>query len=423
MHPSHQHASEFAERQPFYYGWVVLVVAAIAMTATLPGRTHGLGLITEPLLEDLHLDRVTYSALNFWAILIGAAFCWPVGRLLDRFGCRIVLTLVSALLGLVVLLLTLCETPAALFIVLTLIRGLGQGALSVVSLAIVGKWFVRRLPTAMGVYAVLLAIGFIAATLGLGAAVQEHGWKQAWGGLGVVLLVGMAPLAWLLARNSPETCGLPPDGTFGADSNSGDVDMSLLETLRTPAFWVFSSATALFGMLWSAITLFNEAILREHGFDARTYYLAMALLTAGGLVANMVVGWLAMRWPLGRLLGLGMFVLAAQLVAFPGVRTFPAVVLYSLGLGAAGGFITVVHLTFYGRAFGRRDLGQIQGAAQVLSIFASALGPWLLAVWQEKTGSYDTLFVPAGIFAVVLGVGAWAVPLPRRLPELKPSPA
>jgi hypothetical protein len=27
------------------------------MTATLPGRTHGLGLITEPLLADLGIER------------------------------------------------------------------------------------------------------------------------------------------------------------------------------------------------------------------------------------------------------------------------------------------------------------------------------------------------------------------------------
>ena len=37
---------------PFYYGWVNLLVAALAMVGTLPGRTQGLGLITEPLLTD-----------------------------------------------------------------------------------------------------------------------------------------------------------------------------------------------------------------------------------------------------------------------------------------------------------------------------------------------------------------------------------
>ena len=31
----------------FYYGWIVLGVAALAMVGALPGRTQGLGLITE----------------------------------------------------------------------------------------------------------------------------------------------------------------------------------------------------------------------------------------------------------------------------------------------------------------------------------------------------------------------------------------
>ena len=52
------------------------------MVATLPGRTQGLGLITEPLLADLHLDRLTYASINFWATLIGAAFC-PVEPAID----------------------------------------------------------------------------------------------------------------------------------------------------------------------------------------------------------------------------------------------------------------------------------------------------------------------------------------------------
>ena len=39
-----------------YYGWIVLLVAAAAMVGTLPGRTQGLGLITEPLLADLGIE-------------------------------------------------------------------------------------------------------------------------------------------------------------------------------------------------------------------------------------------------------------------------------------------------------------------------------------------------------------------------------
>src|SRR3954453_153053 len=79
--------------------WVHVAVAALAMVATLPGRTHGLGLITEPLLADLGLDRVAYAQVNLWATLLGAAFCLPGGWLIDRLGLRVVLAGVLAALG------------------------------------------------------------------------------------------------------------------------------------------------------------------------------------------------------------------------------------------------------------------------------------------------------------------------------------
>src|SRR5689334_20114999 len=77
-------------------------VAAAAMVATLPGRTHGLGLITEPLLADLGLGRVPFAALNFWATIVGAAFCFPAGWAVDRLGVRLSLSAVLLALGAVV---------------------------------------------------------------------------------------------------------------------------------------------------------------------------------------------------------------------------------------------------------------------------------------------------------------------------------
>jgi hypothetical protein len=46
---------------------------------------------------------------------------------------------------------------------MTLTRGHGQSALSVVSLALVGKWFARRLNYAMAIFSLLVGFGFIAA--------------------------------------------------------------------------------------------------------------------------------------------------------------------------------------------------------------------------------------------------------------------
>src|SRR5687768_3752722 len=69
-------------------GWINVFVAAVIMLATLPGRTQGLGLITEPMLLDMRLDRVSYANINLWATLIGAIVCLPIGRLFDRAGLR-----------------------------------------------------------------------------------------------------------------------------------------------------------------------------------------------------------------------------------------------------------------------------------------------------------------------------------------------
>src|SRR6476619_1888174 len=69
-------------------GWINVVVASVIMLATMPGRTQGLGLITEPLLRDLQLDRVSYATINLWATLLGAVVCLPIGRVFDRFGLR-----------------------------------------------------------------------------------------------------------------------------------------------------------------------------------------------------------------------------------------------------------------------------------------------------------------------------------------------
>src|SRR5438477_10811469 len=68
--------------------WVNVVIAALIMLATLPGRTQGLGLITEPMLRDLRLDRVVYANINLWATLLGSLGCLPAGWLFDRFALR-----------------------------------------------------------------------------------------------------------------------------------------------------------------------------------------------------------------------------------------------------------------------------------------------------------------------------------------------
>ena len=399
-------------RLPFYYGWVNLGVAALAMVGTLPGRTQGLGLITEPLLRDLQIGRVAYAQINLFATLIGAVFALGVGRLIDRFGGRAVLTVVSAALGAVVLWMSGASGVAAVAVLITLTRGLGQSALSVVSITIVGKWFVRRLNAAMAVYTVALSVGFMAAFPSVGAAVTAYGWRAAWAGVGLAVLLGLAPLGWLLVRRSPESCGIEPDGEGKTEKGEGG-GHTLWQALATPAFWVFGLSSAVYGLIASGIALFNESILAERGFDAGVYYRSLVVVALTSLAGNFLGGWLASKWRMNRLLTLSMVLLACSLLALPHVRTEAHVAAYAVVMGVAGGFVIVIFFSFWSLAYGRRHLGRIQGAAQALTVVASAVGPLLLAECVTRTGSYAAMFYLLALAVSALGLWAWFVTLPR----------
>lgn len=400
--------------RPPYYGWFVLLVASAAMVGTLPGRTQGLGLITEPLLRDLSMDRVTYAGLNFWATILGSAGALGIGHFVDKYGSRVVLVLVSIALGVVVGCMSATTTAAGLAIWLTLTRALGQSALSVVSLAIVGHWFVRRVDTAMAVYSVTMSVGFMIAFPAVGAIVQASGWRAAWMTIGIALVAGLAPLAWMVVRRSPESSDLLPDGdrpVEAATNGATDSRARVLDGHRwdvavlTPAFWVFAAGTALYGLVASGIGLFNESVLAERGFGPQVYYQALVVTAMTGLGGNFVGGWLASRMRLTTLLAIALCMLALALALLPQVLTLPHVMIWASAMGAGGGLVMVLFFTVWPRAFGRRDLGRIQGLAQALTVLASAVGPLLLAWCLELTGSYSTVFA---ILAAVIGCTAVA---------------
>jgi MFS family permease len=402
---------------PFYYGWAHVFIAALAMVGTLPGRTQGLGLITEPLLRDLQIDRVHFARINLWATLIGALFSVGVGRLIDRFGSRIVLTVVAVALASVVLGMSAAQNVAAIAILITLTRGFGQSALSVVSITMVGQWFVRRLNLAMAIYTVALSIGFMLAFPLIGAIVLANGWRTAWWIVGLALLLGLVPLALLLVRRSPESCSIQPDGAPAAGVNESATDYTLSQALSTPSFWVFGIASAVYGLIASGIALFNESILAERRFDAATYHRSLVIVALTSLVGNFLGGWIASKWKMNRLLALAMLLLAGSLAALPHVSTQTHVAIYAAVMGLAGGFVIVIFFSFWSAAYGRKHLGKIQGAAQALTVIASALGPLVLAETVSRTGSYAAIFYLLTVVVIVLALLAWIVRLPGAMAE------
>jgi MFS family permease len=389
------------------YRWVMLFLAAMAMVGTLPGRTQGLGLVTEPLIADLQISRIDYAQLNLWATLAGSLFAVGIGRFIDRLGARVVLATVAAALGVVVCVMSSAESFWSLAIAVTLTRGLGQSALSVVSLAMVGQWFTRGIDTAMAVYSIVLSIGFMIAFPVVGSLVQTKGWRSAWFSVGLALLVALVPASLLLARQASSVHDVHNVHTAH--------NVHWREAIRTPAFWIFSIGAALYGLVASGIGLFNESILAERGFGPDVYYQTLIVTAMTALMGNFGGGWLATKMSLTNLLAISMLVLAAGLAALPHLTTIGQVMAWATAMGLGGGLVMVLFFSVWPRIYGRAHLGRIQGAAQAMTVLASAVGPLLLAACIEWTGSYAGMF---NILAAVIGLAAFSAlitPLPASL--------
>ncbi|XZE46505.1 MFS transporter [Pirellulaceae bacterium SH467] len=393
------------------WGWLPIVIGAMAMTATYPGRTHGLGMVTEPLLQDLHLDdpagRVFFASLNFWGTILGASFCLPVGWLLDRVDRRAVLTGNMILLGLAVMWMASVESWQALFVGILLSRGLGQSALSVVSLSIVARSFSRKhLGVAMALYAVLAMPFHLLLIQGVGIALTDYQlpWRSVWSCVGIALLI--LSLSSLLLGGQKH-----PDGIEDPTSKEGGA--SLRMALQTPAFWMFSCTIALWGMIYSGVALFNVDIFRERGFDEKTYFQVLTWISIIAVASKFLFGWMVNFVSLSKLLAISLSVTSLSLAGLPWATHTWHAFLYGTAIGLASGAVALLFFATWAKLYGQRELGKIQGVAQMLTVLASASGPLVFSFSKQWTSSYTSIFQTLSAVMFVLAIAAWLTPIPH----------
>lgn len=377
--------------------WTQVIAGSFLMLATLPGRTQGLGLITEPLLADLQLSKASYAHINLWATLLGSLLCLPVGLWLDRRGPRLITGLLLVGLAAVVWAISAYPSPPPqsvvmqLFGLILLTRALGQSALSVVSIGVAGSAFRQGRSGAAAGYTVLLSVLFMVAFGVLGQVIRTSGWRHAWADVAVALLV-FIPLILILPKKIHKEESL-------ATSEEG---FTLAESLRQPAFWLYSAGIALFAGLQAGIGLFNEALLAERGFDRETYHHFLAGTAIIALIGQGLGG--GTRWmPLRRWLGLALIVQAAGLAAFSIITGLGQLWTLASIMGISAGIITVAFFAIWPEIFGKRHLGRIMGVAQTLTVLASAIGPLLLERGAAFTGSFSRSLLIAAPLSLLLG--------------------
>ncbi|MBM3966679.1 MAG: MFS transporter, partial [Planctomycetes bacterium] len=344
------------------------------------------------------------------ATLIGSAFCLPIGWLFDRYDRRWVLAINLLLLGCVVLGMSQVTDLQMLSVTIMLTRGLGQSALSVVSISIVAKSFpAQRLGLAMAWYAILSALFHLALINGVAWAFTFEGvtWRTVWFGIGIAL-VTLSAAAMLLPRIT-----LPNEQREAPTGASALTGYTLKESLRTPAFWTFSLTISLWGMIYAGVSLFNEDIFRERGFDRGLYFRVLSEVTIVAIASKFFFGWMVNYVSLNRLLALCLFVTALSLAGLTRATEEWHAYAYGIGLGIASGAVALLFFAAWGKMYGMRELGQIQGAAQMLTVFASAAGPLVFSLAKRESNSYSTVFLSLAVAILFMAIASILTPLPH----------
>lgn len=417
--------SRLVERSPVPYAWIVLAAAVVASMLTVPGQTVGVSVFLDKIIADLDVERSTVSLLYTAGTLAGAAALPLVGRFIDVRGPRLAVGLITGAFALACLFMAGVGGLVSLAIAFVLLRGLGQGSLSLVSLHVVNLWFVRRRGLAIGVTGLGMAFATAVFPAGLETLIGNVGWRG--GYVALALLVGLValPLGVTFFRGHPERYGARPDGGRAApdedEAAARETNLDLPAARRTGAFWFLTLGDAFTAMLSTGLVFHHYDILAQSGFDrlaAASVFLPFGIVTA---IANLGTGALLDRMPPRYLLAGMLFVQGATAVL---VGWLPAWLLLGYGvlLGTAQGMKGTITGSAYAYYFGRRHIGAIKGLATTLSVAGTAVGPVVLSFGKDLAGSYVPALLLAATPVLLLGVASlWL--RPPRAAEAAPAAA
>lgn len=421
-----------------YYGWWVLF-AAIGASAFVSGVGNWtLTILISPMSDDLGWSHAQILGALTVAGFSGAVISPLVGRIVDRYGARIVIT--SSLLGLGLGLVFTARVQMIwqFYALYALVLGLSSSAVSRVGAqAIASNWFIRKRGMAFGAIMAGSTISGVAFTLVSQAVVEHWDWRMVWMVLGLAILVVPLPFAWLVIRRRPEDIGLMPDGAVSKPatleegvrsdsratvSQAADDGWTLREATRTRTFWLLNGGLLLIGFPSFSIIVVMHPYFTELGVSAGEAARLVSFYAISSFIGALVWGMVLQHWPVRVMLVPATLVYGVAVSLFVVLGRFGTVpLLYFsillLGLGIMG--ISQIGNQVWADYYGRKEVGAIIGLSNLVRTVPLALGPLLAASIHDSLGGYPPAFI---LFAALCFTAAFGF-LFARPPQVTSLPA
>jgi MFS family permease len=407
-------------QQNFKSAWWVVFGSVLGLTVgNVTVLQFSTSVLMKPIIEESGWNRGMMSA----AVMLGsisAAIATPVaGRLIDRHGIRRVTLTAITLFALAIAAMWLAPAAPAAFLAMFALMGLfssGQAPLPYAK-AIAAAFDRRR----------GLAMGIAMTGVGLGAALvpwltqrylDRLGWRGAYVALGVTVFAIAFPAVGLFVG---DVSGALREVRGRQVQGLGLCGLEAGEAVRSPHFWKLAVVFLCIPIVANGTIAHLVPLLTDRGLPEN-----QAVAVFSGIGVSLIIGRMLCGLLLDRFFGshvavafvilpaIGVLMLLSSTARTP---TTLGAMLVGLGMGAEVDLIAYLQ----SRYFGLRCFGQIYGYLFALFTVGTGLGPFVMGVAYDRTGSYRPALIA---FVAVLACAAWLIlRLPRRYPYPVQSPA
>ena len=412
-----------------FFGWWTVLAGSFLSAWGIGFQVHGFSALFQPIASEFGFGRAATSVATSIGKLGYGLEAPLAGGLVDRFGPRFLITIGMFIAGLGLILMNFINSLWTFYVVWGVILGTGINiGLELPLDKAIANWFVKKRGIALSVR--WLFTGFAGLVLLLVAwLISTQGWRMTCviGGLGI-WFVGL-PLAWLLVKpRRPEYYGLLPDGTatemesdeevnrmidrgvnYAAEVQ--EVEFTLRQAMRTPAYWLLIAAVSVRMVGFSAILTHGVPFLTDMGIEPVKAAALLGVIIFTSTPSRLIGGFLMDRVQARyiRFLMAGAFLLQAVGIAtFLLNQTIAMIYVFLILFWVGVGIALPLEAGIRARYFGRKAFGSIGGTSMIFTTPVGVLAP-IYAGWvYDNIGSYIPAFT---LFAILFGISAILVSL------------
>lgn len=430
MYKMYSNKLTVAPTRRFYYGWIMVAVAAMGLFFSGPGQTYSVSVFINSYIQDFGWSRSVVSSLYSTATLVAGTLLYIVGRYIDKYGHRRMGMVIASLLGIACMWSSFVKNPVMLFVGFFMLRLFGQGSMTLLPSTLVPQWFVKRRALALS----LMSLGGVVASAILPPLntyiIDIWGWNTAWRVWAVLLWLVFVPITYFFTYNKPEDIGLLPDNRttdlstkdhinsaqLKENEHYPETSWTLQEAMGTRAFWLIMFCQAIPSMINTGVTFHFISILGEQGLSHTLAAFILSIIAIVGFPVTFIAGYvLDLERVKVNLVIAAVFVI--QLVSL-GVllysQTYNMALAFGIITGLTTGFQAVCNNVVWANYFGRKHLGSIRGFSMTSIIIGSAFGPLPFGIAFDMFGGYTEIITGIMIFPVLGMIAALASPCPKK---------